>query len=320
MLVVLVGFGIGSLFGYKGGVILVVGNGFSNSLTQYDDFAPGGLFKASRMEPFCFTVHDFKVDWLETGPRQGMARGFQAPLTYRESCQGDPSTWSAQKSYDLRVNHPLTIGGTQIFLIGHGYAPVITVRDAAGHKVYDGPTIFLPESANFESFGVVKAPGLTPGRDIGLEGLFYPTYALVNGNPVNVMGDDRNPTLSMLAYVGDLGLDSGVPQSVYAMDKAGMTQLKKPDGKIFRHLPAAPPDRRAARRGRHRHLPRGQALDAAADQPHPRRVADPARRDPGTGRPARLAVHPAPTSVGPGATRRRHDARRGGRTGPVGRR
>ncbi len=132
VLVVLVGFGIGSLFGYKGGVILVVGNGFSNSLTQYDDFAPGGLFKASRMEPFCFTVHDFKVQWLDSGPRQGMARGFQAPLTYRESCQGDPSTWSAQKSYDLRVNHPLTIGGTQIFLIGHGYAPVITVRDAAG--------------------------------------------------------------------------------------------------------------------------------------------------------------------------------------------
>ena len=234
VLVVLVGFGIGSLFGYKGGVILVVGNGFSNSLTQYDDFDPGGLFRASKMEPFCFTVHGFTVDWLDSGPRQGMARGFKAPLTYRESCQGDPSTWSPQKSYDLRVNHPLTIGGTQIFLIGHGYAPVITVRDAQGHRLYDGPTVFLPESANFESFGVVKAPGLSPGKDIGLEGLFYPTYALINGNPVNVMGDDRNPTLSMLAYVGDLGLDSGVPQSVYEMDKAGMKQLKKPDGKMFR--------------------------------------------------------------------------------------
>ena len=106
-----------------------------------------------------------------------MARGFQAPLTYRDSCQGDPSSWSAQQSYDLRVNHPLTIGGTQIFLIGHGYAPVITVRDAQGHKLYDGPTVFLPESSNFESFGVVKAPGLRAGQDIGLEGLFYPTFA-----------------------------------------------------------------------------------------------------------------------------------------------
>ena len=75
MLVVLVGFGIGSLFGYKGGVILVVGNGFSNSLTQYDDFDPGSLFDADKMEPFCFTVHDFKVQWIDSGPRQGLARG-----------------------------------------------------------------------------------------------------------------------------------------------------------------------------------------------------------------------------------------------------
>jgi cytochrome c biogenesis protein len=48
------------------------------------------------------------------------------------------------------------------------------------------------------------------------------------------MGDDRNPAISMLAYVGDLGLNSGVSQSIYAMDKANMTQLKKPDGKVFR--------------------------------------------------------------------------------------
>jgi len=234
VLIVLVGFGIGSLFGYKGGVILVVGNGFSNTLTQYDDFDPGSLFDADRMEPFCFTVHDFDVQWIDSGPRQGMARGFQAPLTYRTSCQGDRSTWSPEESYDLRVNHPLTIGGTQIFLIGHGYAPVLTVRDGQGHELYDGPTIFLPESSDFESFGVIKAPGRTPGQDIGLEGLFYPTFALVNGDPVNVMGDDKNPTISMLAYVGDLGLSSGVPQSVYSMNKAGMSQLDKPNGKMFR--------------------------------------------------------------------------------------
>jgi cytochrome c biogenesis protein len=234
VLVVLVGFGVGSLFGYKGGVILVVGNGFSNSLTQYDDFDPGSLFDADKMEPFCFTVHDFKVQWIDSGPRQGMARGFQAPLTYRTSCQGTRSSWSPEKSYDLRVNHPLTIGGTQVFLIGHGYAPEIIVRDAQGHRLTNGPTVFLPESANFESFGVVKASGRTPGEDIGLEGLFYPTLVTINGDPVNVMGDDKNPTISMLAYTGDLGLSNGVPQSIYALDKTGLTQLKKPDGKMFR--------------------------------------------------------------------------------------
>jgi cytochrome c biogenesis protein len=234
VLVVLVGFGIGSLFGYKGGVILVVGNGFSNTLTQYDDFDPGSLFNADKMEPFCFTVHDFKVQWLDSGPRQGLARGFQAPLTYRTSCGPNQSTWSAQKSYDLRVNHPLKIGGTQIFLIGHGYAPMITVRDGQGHKLYDGPTVFLPESSDFLSFGVVKASGLKAGQDIGLEGLFYPTFASIGGQPVNVMGDDRNPRLSLLAYTGDLGLNTGVAQSVYAMDKANMHLMTRPNGKKFR--------------------------------------------------------------------------------------
>jgi cytochrome c biogenesis protein len=227
VLVVLVGFGIGSLFGYKGGVILVVGNGFTNNLSQYDDFDPGSLFDAGKMEPFSFKVHHFKIDWLESGPRQGMASGFQAPLTYRTSPDAAP------QQYDLRVNHPLTIGGTQVFLIGHGYAPVITIRDGKGHKVYSGPTVFLPESSNFESFGVVKAADAQP-QGIGLEGLFYPTFALIGGNPVNVKGELENPTLSMLAYVGDLGMDSGTPQSLYELDKAGMRLLKKPDGSMFR--------------------------------------------------------------------------------------
>jgi cytochrome c biogenesis protein len=227
VLVVLVGFGIGSLFGYKGGVILVVGNGFTNTLSQYDDFDPGSLFDAGKMEPFSFKVHDFHVSWLDSGPRQGMAGDFRAPLTYRTARDGAPH------EYTLEVNHPLTIGGTQVFLIGHGYAPVITIRDGEGHKVYSGPTIFLPESSNFESFGVVKAPDAQP-KGIGLEGLFYPTFALIGGNPVNVMGELKNPTLSMLAYAGDLGMDNGTPQSVYELDKANAKLLKKPDGSMFR--------------------------------------------------------------------------------------
>jgi cytochrome c biogenesis protein len=227
VLVVLVGFGIGSLFGYKGGVILVVGNGFTNTLSQYDDFDPGSLFDAGKMEPFSFTVHDFQVSWLDSGPRKGMAGDFRAPLTYRTTRDG------AVHQYDLRVNHPLTIGGTQVFLIGHGYAPVITIRDGLGHKVYSGPTIFLPESSSFESFGVVKAPDAQP-QGIGLEGLFYPTFALVGGNPINVMGQLKNPTLSLLAYAGDLGMDNGTPQSVYELDKANAKLLKKPDGSMFR--------------------------------------------------------------------------------------
>jgi len=227
VLVVLAGFAIGSLFGYKGGVIVLVGGGFSNNLTQYDDFAPGSLFRASSMEPFSFDINGFDVEWLESGPRQGMARKFVSHLSFQES----PS--SPVQKYDLKVNHPLSIGGTELFLIGHGYAPDITVRDGTGKIAFKGPVIFLPRDQSFLSFGVVKVPDAEP-RQIGLEGLFFPTYLKIDGNPVTIMGDDRNPTISMLAYVGDLGLDGGAPQSVYELRKNGLTLLKKPNGKMFR--------------------------------------------------------------------------------------
>ncbi|GAB3761645.1 cytochrome c biogenesis protein [Nocardioides ginsengisegetis] len=229
VLVVLVGFALGGLFGYKGGVILVVGNGFSNNLTQYDDFVPGSLFKSSDMEPFSFDIKDFSVDWLTSGPRAGMARAFDTQLTYRES----PT--SPEKSYDLKVNHPLTVGNTEVFLIGHGYAPVITIRDGKGHKVYSGPTVFLPTDQSFASFGVVKAPDAEPTQ-IGLEGEFYPTVAFSKqtGSYFSAFGDTLDPLVSMLVYTGDLGMDDGTPQSIYALNKAGTTMLTKKNGAPYR--------------------------------------------------------------------------------------
>jgi len=229
VLVVLVGFAIGSMFGYKGRVILVVGNGFSNNLTQYDDFVPGSLFKATDMEPFSFDVKDFSVDWLTSGPRAGMARAFDAKLDYRTS----PS--APEQQYDLKVNHPLTVGNTEVFLIGHGYAPVITVRDGKGNVVYSGPTIFLPTDQSFASFGVVKAPDAQPTQ-IGLEGEFYPTVAFSKqtGSYYSAFGNTLDPLVSMLVYTGDLGMDTGTSQSVYALDKAKTTMLTKKNGAPYR--------------------------------------------------------------------------------------
>ncbi|MBM7518192.1 cytochrome c biogenesis protein ResB [Nocardioides nitrophenolicus] len=226
LLIVLAGVAMGSLWGYQGGVILVQGTTFSNNLTQYDDFKPGGLFRQSQMKNFRFSVDKFSVDWLKEGPRFGQARKFQASLSYRV---GDGAT----KKYELKVNHPLEIDGTDVFLIGHGYAPVITVKDGTGQVVYTGPTVFLPRDASFLSYGVVKAPTAKPGQ-IGLDGLFFPTFEMVDGNPVTVFGDDLNPTLSMLAYTGDLGLDDGRSQSVYVLDKAKATPIVKADGKPLR--------------------------------------------------------------------------------------
>lgn len=236
VIVVLVGVAVGSLFGYKGGVIMLNGEdyGFSNNLTQYDDFAPGALFDPDVMEPFSFSITDFEVEWLTEGERAGMAREFVAELAYETEPGGET------KSYDLRVNHPLSIGGTDVFLIGHGYAPVITIRDGDGEVAYSGPSVFLPTNAQtFESFGVIKAPDASP-EQIGLEGTFYPTFAMgrdAEGNltmPSSVFGDAFDPLVSLFVYTGDLGLDDGTPASVYVLDKAKATQVVKDDGQPFR--------------------------------------------------------------------------------------
>lgn len=227
VIVVLVGFAMGGLLGYKGGVILLEGQGFSNNLTQYDDFVPGSLFTADEMEPFSFDVDSFDVEWLTEGPGQGQAQGFEAGLTYR-TAPGEQD-----RTYDLRVNHPLRIGDSEVFLVGHGYAPVITVRGGDGEVAYSGPTVFLPQDASFFSFGVVKALAAEP-QAIGLEGFFYPFFASVDGDPFNVMGDDQNPVVSVNVYTGDLGLEDGESQSVYILDKEDATQLEREDGRPLR--------------------------------------------------------------------------------------
>jgi cytochrome c biogenesis protein len=231
VLVVLVGFAMGGLLGYKGGVILVTGTPFGNSPTQYDDFVPGSLFQADRMDDFTFRVDDFDVDWITSGDSAGMARKFDADVRYRE---GD----GEEQQYDLRVNHPLTIGSTELFLIGHGYAPVVTIRDGDGEIAWKGHQVFLPQGPDLLSFGVVKAPDANQSQDdrqIGLEGFLYPSFVLTSGgDPANLYGAATNPLLSLNVYAGDLYMDAGGSQSVYVLDKSKVEALPGNAGQPYR--------------------------------------------------------------------------------------
>jgi cytochrome c biogenesis protein len=234
VLIVLVGFALGGLLGFKGGVIVVTKDGFANTLSQYDDFRAGALFNPDNLKPFDFTVDDFNVTFIREGREAGMAHKFAADLSY----QASPTATEQRKK--ISVNHPLHIDGTDIFLLSHGYAPHITVRNADRTVAFSGPVVFLPEDSSFRSFGVVKVPDAESKQgptQIGLEGEFYPTYGFIkgkNGGPFSAFPDAGNPAISMLAYRGDLGLDNGVPQSVYALQKKNLEPIKKADGKPLR--------------------------------------------------------------------------------------
>ena len=102
------------------------------------------------------------------GVQRGAPRDFRADVRYTSDPEAEP------RRDDLRVNHPLVIDGTKVFLLGNGYAPEFTVRDGTGEVVFSGPVPFLPRDANNTSIGVVKVPGAQP-EQLGFEGLFLPT-------------------------------------------------------------------------------------------------------------------------------------------------
>ncbi|MGH3445732.1 MAG: cytochrome c biogenesis protein ResB [Nocardioidaceae bacterium] len=216
VLVVLVGFAYGQLLGYKGGVITVVGQGFSNSLSQYDEFSPGSLFSPADLPPISLNVKNFHADYLTAGPQAGQPTTFSSKVTYTDR-PGAP-----QQHATLAVNHPLNLDGVNVFLVGHGYAPVVTVKDGAGHVAYKGPVVFLPHDPTFESFGVIKAPDAVP-EQLGFEGLFLPTYGFTKARgPFSRFPAAVAPALSLVPYHGDLGMNVG-SQNVYQLDK---THLK----------------------------------------------------------------------------------------------
>ncbi len=70
----------------------------------------------------------------------------------------------------------------------------------------------------------MKVPGAQP-EQLGFTGVFVPTAVEVGGVLESVFPAADNPVVSLIAYAGNLGLGSGVTQSVYQMDTAGMHRL-----------------------------------------------------------------------------------------------
>lgn len=218
LVLVLVGVALGALFGWKGTVIVREGNGFANTLTQYDSFAPGRLTSPDRLPPFAFTMSDFEATFEREGSQRGAPRSFAATLQY----SAEPGAPVQERV--VSVNSPLRVDGAKVFLVGHGYAPHIKVTDSTGRVVFDGTVAFLPQDGSFTSTGVVKAPDGQP--QLGLQALFAPTAALneVRG-PHSTFPAPDDPALFFSAWSGDLGLDAGTPRNVFSLDTDGLEQL-----------------------------------------------------------------------------------------------
>ena len=82
------------------------------------------------------------------------------------------------------------------------------------------------------SLGVIKAPDALP-EQIGIIAFFYPTAEkLESGAYTSIYPDPIDPLLTMNVYTGDLGLDSGVPRNVYALDTTDMNLVAGRNGPV----------------------------------------------------------------------------------------
>jgi cytochrome c biogenesis protein len=112
-----------------------------------------------------------------------------------------------------------------VYLIGHGYAPVFKVTDGRGQVVYNQATPFVAgATGNFLSEGVVKVQGAQPDQ-LGFTGVFVPTAVNVGGTLESVFPAADNPVVSLIGYAGNLGMDTGPPQSVYELNTSAMQRL-----------------------------------------------------------------------------------------------
>ena len=231
LIVLLLAFAAGQLWKAEGGKLIVQGDGFSNTLTQYDDFKSGSLFTADQLDPFGFRLKDFHASYQESGPNKGTATDFRADIASWQGADGK------EKDTTIKVNHPLKMGDSKVYLLANGFAPVVSVRDGKGNTAYRGPVPFLQQDNNQTSSGVVKVTDYVNAKgrkdQLGFQGFFVPDFAPKSGTMFSQSPSLKNPAMFLTAYHGNLGVDGGPAQNVYQLDTKNMTKFKDKDGGPF---------------------------------------------------------------------------------------
>ena len=215
LIVVLIGIGMSSVLGMRGEAIVNVGERFINTPTSYDNLSVGRFFKLENLPPFSITLKGFKAEYdLSTS----------APIDYTLTTSVSEVVGGKAKTEIVKVNSPLTFGSTRVYLQANGYSPLVTVRDKSGAIAFQGAVPFLPQDANLTSTGAIKIPDMNP--QIGFIGSFIPTAdRSASRGAFSSFPEALDPHLLFSVFQGDLGMDSGVPQSVYRLDTSKMERI-----------------------------------------------------------------------------------------------
>ena len=156
--------------------------------------------------------------------RQGR-RGRSRPTSRIETSRG-----ATAEQQTVQVNTPLEVDGAKAFLVGHGYAPVIQVKDAKGQVIYDAATVFLPIDGNFTSNGVIKMPDNNP--QLAMQAIFTRRLRSTRLMARTPHSCGQRPGRLLVGVEGESRLDNGVPQRLQARhqqaDEGGASRGLRP--------------------------------------------------------------------------------------------
>lgn len=211
----------GKLFGYEGSVLVQKGQQFcSVTPAQYDNFRPGLRVDGTSMTPFCLQVKDFQADFTAAG----MPTAFLADVDFQT---GEQLSTADSQEAELQVNHPLRFAGERLYLLGHGYAPRVTVTFPNGEQ-RTKTVNFVPSGGDpmFLSEGAIKfadPPGVPNAEvkqhQLAIVGVFAPTAVMRGALMSSGYPALERPGLAVDIYRGDLGMEDGAAQSVYGIDE-----------------------------------------------------------------------------------------------------
>ena len=221
LLGVVVSVAAGSLFGWRGEIIVKERETFTTGVGTFDTIQMGALVRESSIPVFSFTLNalDVSFESQASGGQFGQPREFSGIATVQEGI--GTSELQPGRTLDFAVNKPLSVGGVSMYLLGNGYAPIVTYTDTNGRILFQDAVTFLPQDNTYSSEGVIKVPA----ADLGFVGGFLPTIEM---DPELGMTSSFpglvDPALVLTAFEGDLYPD-GAAQSVFAINTEEMEQV-----------------------------------------------------------------------------------------------
>ena len=202
--VVIVGVAVGHLFGLAGRRHRADGRDvLVDAVGATTRSCPGRWVDPEKLPPFTIDAEGSMRTFEEHRAAASSARPASFTATSRRRSEPGGAADAVRRS---RSNHPLTIDGADVFLLGNGYAPVMTVRDATGDGALPAGHAVPRPGQQLHVGGGDQGAGRRGRRQLGLQRVLPPDRRAdrQRSGPTSIFPDARNPALALTVCEGDL--------------------------------------------------------------------------------------------------------------------